>query len=334
MSDDANAPAAARIFISYRSRDGADKATALARELGQAFGDDQVFLDKDDLLGGDRWRQAITQALAARPVMLLLVTPGLLQDAGPDGRRRIELDDDPVRRELQAALDAGARVLPLLADGVEALPPAADLPAPFDRLAEHSWRRLRAYDWPADVARVIADLRGHGVTPRQPPTAPSRSGSRRVVLATAATVALVAGTLAWMWRSGAERGLGGTWAGTLGADAVRLVLQQQGDRLVLQSHPLDITARTDWAEYRAFWLERFGSPLEAVRYQGEGTVRLAPGSPPSIDVGFKLVSEPGGAEIDGGNLSAVLAADGRTLKGTRWLNSRQAAEPAELRRTD
>ena len=45
---------AARIFISYRSSDGKDKATALARELGAVFGDAQVFLDKDDLRGGSR----------------------------------------------------------------------------------------------------------------------------------------------------------------------------------------------------------------------------------------------------------------------------------------
>ncbi len=42
----------ARIFISYRTADGVDKATALARDLGVVFGDEAVFLDKDDLRGG------------------------------------------------------------------------------------------------------------------------------------------------------------------------------------------------------------------------------------------------------------------------------------------
>ena len=47
-----------RIFISYRTSDGADKATALARELNAVFGQAQVFLDKEDLTAGQPWRDA------------------------------------------------------------------------------------------------------------------------------------------------------------------------------------------------------------------------------------------------------------------------------------
>ena len=70
----------ARVFISYRSSDGADKATALA-----------------------------------------------------------------------AALAAGAHVVPLICDGIDALPDAVMLPPPFDQLADRTWRRLRAYDWKDDM---------------------------------------------------------------------------------------------------------------------------------------------------------------------------------------
>jgi hypothetical protein len=44
----------AQLFISYRSSDGRDKATALARDLGALYGDAQVFIDKDDLRAGVR----------------------------------------------------------------------------------------------------------------------------------------------------------------------------------------------------------------------------------------------------------------------------------------
>ena len=59
-----------RVFISYRTSDGADKATALARELDALFGDAQVFLDKDDLPAGSRWRDVIAHTLGAPPVLL------------------------------------------------------------------------------------------------------------------------------------------------------------------------------------------------------------------------------------------------------------------------
>jgi hypothetical protein len=84
-----------RIFISYRTSDGADKATALARELNAIFGDEQVFLDKEDLTAGLPWRDAISATLDAKPILLLLITPQLL---GP----RLRDADDPVRHEVAA----------------------------------------------------------------------------------------------------------------------------------------------------------------------------------------------------------------------------------------
>ena len=154
------------VFISYRADDGIDKATALARDLDRLFGDEQVFLDKDDLAAGSRWREEIARTIGGRPILLVLVTPQYLGAVDGAGRRRIERDDDPVRLELSAALAAGAHVVPLLCDGVDHTPDAATLPAPFDQLGELTWRRLRAYDWRADVARLAGDLERLGVERR------------------------------------------------------------------------------------------------------------------------------------------------------------------------
>lgn len=120
----------ARLFISYRAADGRDKATALARDLGALFGDAQVFLDKDDLRGGVRWRDAIGAAIAERPVLLLLVTPQLLAATDEHGALRINHPDDPVRREVESALAVGAQIVPLLCDDLPAPPDCSQLPAP------------------------------------------------------------------------------------------------------------------------------------------------------------------------------------------------------------
>ena len=315
----------ARIFISYRSADGADKATALARDLGQVFGDEAVFIDKDDLTGGVRWADEVGRTLQARPLLLLLLTPALL-DAGDaaDGRRPLDDPASPVRRELDTALAAGAVVLPLLCDGVDTLP--AGLPAPLDGLSERTWRRLRTYDWSADVARLQRDLRALGVPPKGQPKA------RRAVVATAGLL-LVGGIAAWALRTRSSAdALSGVWQAHFGAEpALRLHLRRDGETVRAESEPIDIRQRADWTDYRAFWLQRFGNPLDAVRLRGEGTARAAAGSPLILDLGFRMLSVPGDVDIDGGNVTATLAADGE-LAGARWLNSTQTEVSARLRR--
>jgi TIR domain len=343
--DRASAPAAgsagARIFISYRSSDGRDKATSLARELGQRFGDAAVFLDKDDLRGGSRWREEIARTLGHQVALLLLLTPDLLGAVGDDGRPRIHDADDPVRRELATALDNGAHVIPVLCDGVEAAPDSDTLPPPFDRLADFTWRRLRAYDWPGDVNRLADDLAALGIASAvpeaQPPTPPRARASsrRRRLLATGAVIGLLgSGAVVWWLQGPAPNpGLAGAWSATLvRGEQVGVTLTQDGDRISLISAPLDISNRSDWAEYRRFWRERFGADLDSVIYRGEGRFIHDPGRAPRIDLALQVLPAQAGEAVDSGNLSATVSADGHRLDGTVWLNSAQAEWPAVLKR--
>jgi len=331
-----------RIFISYRTSDGMDKATALARDLVRVFGEAAVFLDKDDLAGGSVWRKEIGHALQERPVMLLLLTPDLIEARGPDGRLRIADADDPVRREVEAAREAGAHLIPVLCDGLHAPPDATKLPAPFDHLGELTWRKLRAYDWKADIDRLVADLRALGVTPPDAPApAPAAASARRSVLVLA-TAAVLAGSaaLAWWWSARAPTvapaagtaGVAGRWAATLWhGERTLLVITQTPAGLTLASEPIAISGRPDWAEYRRFWRERFQADLDAVMYRGTGVARTDPGQPVAIDVAIQVLPVPGtGEPVDSGNLSAVLSADGQRLDGKIWLNGAQAEQVATL----
>lgn len=325
---------AARIFISYRSSDGKDKATALARDLGAVFGDAQVFLDKDDLRGGSRWRDEVQQLLDQRPVLLLLMTPQLLAATDEAGRLRIDDPDDPVRRELADALEANAQIVPLLCDGFDAPPTASQLPPPFDQIGERTWRKLRAYDWQGDVQRLVDDLRALGVPALAAlePVAGTPSGARRVWLVAALAGLTLAGVAAWFTlRTPAPQGVAGEWATTVdGQPTMSFVFRHEADKLVLASKPVPITDRADWAEYRAFWRERSGAELTHVVYRGEGTLRADPGVAPAIDVALTLVSSPGDVPVDSGNLSATLAEGGAVMNGTLWLNSAQADRPVSL----
>lgn len=161
-----------RIFISYRSSDGKKDADRLCADLSRLYGDDKVFFDKQDLRGGTSWRGTIGSALDAQPVVLLLITPELMGMAHPDGGRRIDREDDPIRNELLAARQAHATVIPLLTEGMQ-MPPVASVPEPLRFITESHALKLRTDDWPADLQRVVDDLGAHGIHPVQPTPSPS-----------------------------------------------------------------------------------------------------------------------------------------------------------------
>jgi TIR domain-containing protein len=333
----------ARIFISYRTSDGADKATTLARELGAVFGDAQVFLDKEDLPAGQLWHDGIGAALDERPVLLMLVTPDTFGARDAHGALRIDDTNDPVRRELSAALAAGAQVVPLLADGVDKLP--TGLPAPLDRLGDRTWRRLRAYDWRSDFERLVLDLVALGV-PRVAPLADERRTQRLRRGAIAASMLLGASAAAgWWWLGPQAQRLDGDVSGDWTAqvappanetgsrlDRVLLHLAQQGDEVRLTSRPIDITQDPAWHAFAQSWLQRFDQKLERVVWRGQGNVHQETGQPLHLDIVLSVETEAGGASIETGKLVAAADTSGRRLSGRVWMNGEQAERNVELRR--
>jgi len=356
----------ARVFISYRTSDGADKATALARDLDALFGQEQIFLDKDDLPAGSRWRDEIARALHAAPILLVLVTPNYLGARDSGGRRCIEREDDPVRDELAAAIAANAQVIPLMCDGVSETPAAGSLPAPFDQLAERTWRRLRAYDWREDLARLSDDLRALGLVPRTTPAplgsaplplaaldevevAAARLGiGRRLALLAGAVLLVGGGIAAWRWHEKTAASLAGRWRANIGkkgaptsrdGEIVNVTIEQNGESLRVASSAVDIAQDPDWAKYRAFWQERFGQPLSKVFYRGEGVLQkddvTAPDAPPGprrVLLSVHVDAPEHGEPIDTGALRGTIDPDGKRIRARLWLNSEQGERVVDLRR--
>jgi hypothetical protein len=356
----------ARVFISYRTSDGADKATALARDLDALFGQEQIFLDKDDLPAGSRWRDEIVRTLHASPILLVLVTPNYLGARDSAGNRAIDRDDDPVRDELAAAIAANAQIIPLICDGVSETPSAAALPAPFDQLAERTWGRLRAYDWREDLARLSEDLRALGLVPRTTPAplgsaplplaalgeveaAAARVGiGRRLALLGGAVLLLGGGVAAWRWREKKAASVAGRWRASIGkkgattardGEIVNVTIEQNGESLRVASSAVDIEKDPEWQKYRAFWQERFGQPLNRVFYRGEGILQRdekvatdAPAEPRRILLSVHVDTPEGGNPIDTGALRGTIDPDGKRIRCRLWLNSEQGERVVDLRR--
>jgi hypothetical protein len=142
----------AGIFISYRQADAKAWVIGLRDDLARAFGDDQVFLDKD-ALGPGNWRDQLQHALERCSVVLVVIGRQWLTITDEQQRPRISLPDDVHRQEIALALrHKGVTVIPVLVDEA-AMPKAVQLPEDIRGLTNQ-----QAYKIGDTKARRKADL--------------------------------------------------------------------------------------------------------------------------------------------------------------------------------
>jgi hypothetical protein len=174
------------IFICYRREDTSAEAARLAADLASRFGRSNVFIDIDSISPGMDFEERVERALDGCEFMFVLIGDRWLSTNDSD--RRIDKDDDYVRKEVSAGLKrAGLTVIPVLVEHV-AMPLPSELPtdvAPVTRLnaAELSYRR-----WRYDVDQLAAIAIGNGAAG----AGRSRFGrSAAIVIAVAAGVVVV-----------------------------------------------------------------------------------------------------------------------------------------------
>lgn len=142
----------AGIFMSYRQADSKAWAIGLRDDLAKAFGEDQVFLDKD-ALGPGNWRDQLQRDLERCSVVLVVIGPQWLTITDEQNRPRIHLPDDVHHQEIALALShQGVTVIPVLVDDA-AMPKAEQLPEDIRRLTDQ-----QAYKIGDTKARRKVDL--------------------------------------------------------------------------------------------------------------------------------------------------------------------------------
>ncbi len=344
-----------RIFISYRSSDGKKDADRLCADLSRLYGADQVFFDKQDLKGGHSWRSAIMAALGTKPVVLLLVTPELLGMVHPEGGRRIDRDDDPIRGEVLTAQTHGATIVPLLTEGV-LMPATADIPAPLRFLKESHALKLRTEDWADDLAKIVADLASHGIHPlvsHDPVRPEKRTWLQRmqrgfmwiggifvglVVIgllfpedeneAMPTPAPFVSPTPAPLPGQN-TRDVSGLWW-SIDEDNRRLRVQftVSNGAIQLQTDPFPVSWYPKWQTYAAS-VRAQGFIVNDVRYIGQGVLTDVMGVP-RIEIPFQAITGDGRGPMDTGSVVLTASADGRELTGQLWSNGEQAETPLRL----
>jgi hypothetical protein len=157
-----------RITISYRRDDTFDITARIYDRLAGHFGREALFRDIDDIPPGADFRRQIDRVLDESDIVLAIVGPRWI---GPDDeRRRLANPDDPVRLEIETALQKNKTLIVVLVSRAVMLSPD-ELP---DSLHDFSYLNAVQVDSGEDfdfhVGRLIRAV--EAVPRKEPPPKP------------------------------------------------------------------------------------------------------------------------------------------------------------------
>ena len=142
------------IFLSYRREDAAPYARLLQFQLRDRFPDVRVFMDLDSIEAGLDFAEVIREWVDSCAVLVALIGRQWATLADEQGRPRLDNPDDFVRFEVQAALERGVRVVPVLVDGARPLR-SEQLPAELQKLARLNALELSYGRYEYDAGRLL-----------------------------------------------------------------------------------------------------------------------------------------------------------------------------------
>jgi TonB family protein len=143
-----------KLFINYRREDTAPYAGRLYDRLTAHFGEDQVFIDIDQIDPGEDFVEVINRKVSACDIAIVSIGPRWLSATDASGKRRLDDDEDFVRMEIVAALERNIRVIPVLVGGAQ-MPRKQDLPEALASLSRRNAIELSETRFHADVNRLI-----------------------------------------------------------------------------------------------------------------------------------------------------------------------------------
>lgn len=148
-----------KIFVSYRrDDDGAYLVPELNRKLTNRYGTDSVFYDIDNIPLGVDFREHLSTAISSATIVLVVIGDRWAGYDAQTGLRRINLEDDFVRIEVEAALNRGIPVVPVLV-GKATMPCEKELPESIAKLAYRNAAEVRTgKDYELHMAELLRGL--------------------------------------------------------------------------------------------------------------------------------------------------------------------------------
>ncbi|MBK8922721.1 MAG: toll/interleukin-1 receptor domain-containing protein [Saprospirales bacterium] len=110
-----------RIFINYRKDDTGPVAENIYHRMTKVFGEAAMFIDEQNIETGEYWDETILTALESAVLVLAVIGDKWLTLHDAKKRRRIDGEDDWVRKELEVALRHGKTIIPIYIEPAERL---------------------------------------------------------------------------------------------------------------------------------------------------------------------------------------------------------------------
>src|SRR6516165_9612262 len=195
----------AKVIISYRRADSTAVAGRIRDRLVGQYGPSQVFIDVEDIPFGIDFRDHIRNELLHSDLLLVVVGREWLGKQA-DGTVRIQSETDPVRIEVETALQNAIPVIPVLVNGAQ-VPEPSDLPDSLKSFAFLNAATVDAgRDFHVHMERLIVGIdrvaaaRRKAMAPAQrveATPAASRRGAGGLIAAAAALVAVLLAGGGW-----------------------------------------------------------------------------------------------------------------------------------------
>ena len=145
------------IFISYRREDSAGQAGRLYDRLCEHFGKERVFIDVDTLGPGEDFVHVLDARVSSCSALVAVIGPRWLTSLDENGHRRIDAENDYVRRELAVALKNEIWIIPALV-GRAQMPRPTDLPAEISALAQRNALEITDTAFQIGAAKIVEAL--------------------------------------------------------------------------------------------------------------------------------------------------------------------------------
>jgi len=153
-----------KIFICYRRQDTPLPAGILRDLLAERFGDQEVFMDIDNIEPGEDFVEVIQNKVGVCNVLLAVIGTTWVSSADETGHRRLDNPEDFVRLEIATALERNIRVIPVLVGGAKA-PKSSELPELLRPLSRRNAIELSDTRFRQDAGRLL-DTLAKVLTPR------------------------------------------------------------------------------------------------------------------------------------------------------------------------
>jgi hypothetical protein len=154
VSNETRPPKARIAFLSYRREDSSGHAGRLYDRLIEVFGEDQVFMDVDNIPPGEDFVDVIQASVWASSFFLLVIGQSWLKPSPANGKSRLYDPNDFVRLEIASALERNTRIIPILVGGAR-MPSANDLPADIHAITRKQAVELSDARFRTDATRLI-----------------------------------------------------------------------------------------------------------------------------------------------------------------------------------